>query len=125
MRLTIDADPKQVLKALSRLEVSLEKELKAVAKVTAEAIASEARGRVKRRTGETARGITVQEARSGSGYVVLVEQPENPTLDVWLEFGTKHMMAAPFLFASARLEEGPHMRRVIEAINDAIEEASR
>jgi hypothetical protein len=43
-------------------------------------------------------------------------------LDIWLEFGTRHMEARPFLHASAQLEEGPHERRIQQAINDAIQE---
>jgi hypothetical protein len=118
--LTIDADATAVIAALDRLGPVAASYVKAAAKETADRIATEAGGRIARRTGHTAEGITVEETRNGQGYVVFVKNPETPGLPLWIEFGTKFHTARPFLFASARLEEGPHDRRVREAINAAI-----
>ena len=64
--------------------------------------------------------ITIKETRDGTGYVVFVNQPDNPGLAGWIEFGTIKMTARGFLFTSARLEEGGHMRRLGEAVQAAI-----
>ena len=121
--LTIDVDATALLRMLDQLGRSAAAQhLKAAAKVTAERIATEAAARVARRTGKTAAGIKVEETRTGNGYVVFVRRPEMPGLPAWLEFGTKYMTARPFLFASARLEEGPHERRVAQALQEAIDE---
>jgi len=46
--------------------------LKRAAKITADNIAAEAKARVRRRTGKTGDAMTVEETRSGDGYVVFV-----------------------------------------------------
>ena len=58
------------------------------------------------------------------GWRVYVEPmpPRPANLPQWIEFGTKKMQARPFLFSSARLEEGAHVRRISEALTVAIEE---
>lgn len=125
-----------LIAALDRLpDVMQERHTKPAAKVTADNIAREARARVRRRTGRTAAGITVEESHDGQGYVVLPfneqfelaiisagndQQPEN--LPIWLEFGTRFMTARPYFFASARLEEGAHDRRMRQAIQNAIDD---
>lgn len=106
----------------------VEKHAKAAARVTAEAIAQGARGRIRRRAGgptrsrHTAEGIVVEELTKGSGWGVFVDSPDMPGLPGWIEHGTKYMTARPFMANSAKLEEGPHERRLNDAIQDAIEE---
>lgn len=134
--LVIDVDTAPLLAALDRLasEVVL-RHTKAAALVTANRIQAEARARVARRTGLTAQGITVYPTRDGQGYVVM---PFNDALEreriaagydqtaenlpIWLEFGTKFMAPQPYFFASAKLEENAHDRRMRQAIQDAIDE---
>ena len=120
--LTIDVDTRALLTALDTLGAVVERHVKAAAKVTAENIAREARARVARRTGKTASGIGIDVARHDTGWVVFAENENMPGLPGWLEFGTRRMIARPFFFASARLEEGPHDRRMREAIQAAIDE---
>lgn len=129
-RLTVDVDAREVLQALDRLSVAAERALKRAARETADAIAREARARARRATGRLAEAITVEEI--ASGYRVFVSPMQDPAggtradnFGLWHEHGTKFMTAQPFLFSSARLEEGTHLRRVAEALQDAIEEASR
>ncbi|HXG56671.1 MAG TPA: HK97 gp10 family phage protein [Vicinamibacterales bacterium] len=119
--LQIDPDATALLKALQTLGVQAEALVKAAAKETAERIQNEARGRVARATGDTAEGITVEETHDGTGYVVFVNRASQPGLPQWLEFGTKFIGARPFLFSSAAIEVGGHMRRVAEAVQDAID----
>lgn len=125
--LKIDADASEVLAAMDRLGDRVASHVKAAAKVTADAIAKETRARIPRRAGgptysrHTAEGVTVEEAHSGDGYVVFIAQPDMAGLPGWLEFGTKYMPPRPALFASATLERGSHDRRIVEAVNDAIE----
>ena len=139
--LTIDIDTAPLLAALAAIPEAVHAHLKAAAKVTAERIATEARARVARRTGTTASLITVEETTSGDGYVIYVAPDVTLSLHTgpsgrthtqkvtynalagWLEFGTKFMSAKPFLFVSARLEEGAHDQRAREAVQDAIDES--
>lgn len=123
--LQIDVDARGLIAALDRLGAAAERHVLNAAGVTAARIAQEARSRVARATGKTAAGIGIDVAKVGAGYVVFAERPEMPGLPGWLEFGTQHMTARPFLFAAARLEEGAHDRRIREAIHDAIDEAER
>jgi HK97 gp10 family phage protein len=139
-RMTITVDTTALLAALDALPDRVHAHLKAAAKITAENIAREARARVARRTGETAAHIRVEETHSGDGYIVWVapevrvshhtmpsgrshtQKVTYNALAGWLEFGTRHMPARPFLFVSARLEEGAHDRRCREAVQAAIDE---
>ena len=124
-KLTITVDTADLLAALARLGARAERHVHAAAKVTAEKIREEARGRVRRATGRTANAIVTEEAEGPlGGWRVYVEPmpPRAANLPQWIEFGTKKMQARPFLFSSARLEAGAHLRRVSEALDAAIEE---
>jgi hypothetical protein len=139
--LTIDVDASAVLEAMRRLGDRADVPVKAASKVTAENIAREAKGRIARRTGETASHIVVEESHDGKGYVAWVEPDVKISLHTsrsgrthtqsvtyssvgrFLEFGTKHMTKREFLFPSARLEERPHLDRLAEALQDAIDDA--
>src|SRR3990167_3807251 len=123
--LNIDVDPRGALAALDRLGAAVERRLLDVARVTGGRVKAEAQRRIARRTGRTAEAITSEDSRDGRGVVVYVKTPSNawPNVDLALEFGTVKMTPRPFLHASAALEEGPHRRRVEEAIGEAIEEA--
>jgi len=117
---TIDVDTTELLAALDAIPAEVHAHLKAAAKVTAERIATEARARIKRRTGKTGDAITVEETHTGDGYVIYTGSGRQHIAH-YLEFGTKFMTAKPFLFASARLEEGAHDRRCREAVQAAID----
>lgn len=121
--LTIDVDTSSLLAALDRLGVVAEKHIREAALETAGRVASEARARVARATGVTAGAITIDEEKTRPGFRVFVAPTQRAAnLPIWLEFGTKRMTARPFLFSSARLEEGAHERRVAAALQDAIDE---
>ena len=133
--LRLETDTAGLLRALDRLDATLvERYTRPACKVTAERVQAAARARVRRRTGRTAAGISVEESRDQQGYVVLPfdaafetaliqsgnnQQPEN--LPYWLEFGTKKMAKRPYFFAGVDLERGPHDRRIREAVQDAID----
>jgi len=129
---TITVDDAALLAALDAIPEAVLAYLKPAAKVTADNICREAKLRLERQlgpnaTGATVRGIHVEPTRDDerAGYVVLGYDANIPhdggPVDQWLEFGTQYMAARPFLFASARLEEGAHDRRSHEAIQDAID----
>jgi HK97 gp10 family phage protein len=123
--LRIDVDVSALLAAFDRLGPVAERACHAAARATAERVREEARARVRRATGQTASAITVDEAEPPlGGWRVYVDRmgsrPAN--LPIWIEFGTSKMPAQPFLFNSAQLEEGAHLRRIAEAIEDAIGE---
>jgi HK97 gp10 family phage protein len=120
-RMSITVDNRALFAAMDSVVPSLTPRVKAAAKVTADNIAREARARVRRRTGQTGDAITVEETHNGDGYVVFVGNDRHH-IGHFLEFGTEFMTAKPFLFVSARLEEGSHERRVRAAIDDVIAE---
>jgi hypothetical protein len=98
-----------------------------VARDTATRIAAEAVGRVRRATGETARGIHAEPTRDGRGYVVMAydEQADQGPVDIYLEAGTRYMRSRPFFFASALLEEGPHRRRLEARVQEVLNDLGR
>ena len=122
---TVDVDLSGVLRQLDELGDEAERLLKDAAKETAGNIVREAQGRVKRATGATARGITMEETHDATGYVVLSTREPRGGVPFFLETGTEHTDAQPFFDSSAELEVGPHLRRVSQALDDAIEKASR
>lgn len=117
---TVTVDTTALFAALDAIPAAVHAHLKAAAKVTATNIAREAKARIRRRTGKTGDAITVEETHNGDGYVIFTGNGRQHIAH-FLEFGTKFMTAKPFLFASARLEEGAHDRRCREAIQDAID----
>jgi len=126
MKMSIDVDSAAVVRMLSSLGTVAEARLLEAATVTGKRVADEARSRVARRTGKTAGAIAVAVDDKKKSVRVFVGRTSNPAgLPGWLEWGTSRMRARPFLFASARLEEAPHMRRVKEALQDAVDEASK
>jgi len=120
-RITIEVDNTALLAALTEIPDAVFAHLKPESKITADNIAAEASQRIRRRTGETGDAITVDETHNGDGYVVYVGGKRGH-IGRFLEFGTKHMSASPFLFPSARLEAGPALQRARPAIQDAIDE---
>lgn len=122
-QLRIEAETDALLVAMDRFAGPvMERHVLAAAEETGDRIVAEALARVRRRTGQTARGIVIERAHVGTGVVVSATNVEQPNLPSWLEFGTQHMKAYPFFFASARLESGAHDRRLRDAIAAAAEE---
>lgn len=130
--LTIDADATEVLAALDRVGPAAQLRVDAAAKATAAAIVTGAQGRVRRATGTMAAAITSEPAEHG-GHIVFVDEMTDPAgrwgagkrphnLPLWHEHGTRYITEQPFIGPAAALEEGAHLRRVIDAINGAIEE---
>lgn len=117
----IDVDTTALVAALDAVPAAIHAHLKAAAKMTAEHIATEARARIRRRTGRTGDAITVEETHSGDGYIVFVGNGRQH-IGSFLEFGTRFMTDKPWLFPSARLEEGAHDRRAREAVQAGIDE---
>lgn len=139
---SIDVDASGVLSAFGRAEQLIERYIKDAARVTAHRIEAEAKRRVARHTGETASHIVAEESYDKKGWIVWVQpdvriaqhtsrrtgrsHTQRVTYNAvggWLEHGTQHMTARPFLFVSARLEHEAHRRRVAAAIQDALDEA--
>jgi HK97 gp10 family phage protein len=141
MQFKVEVDSASVIAALDRLGPSADIVCKAVARETAERIRTAARSRVRVDTGQTQSHIVVEETHNGEGYIVWVEPDVRISLHTnkktgrqhtqkvtynavgsWNEFGTEKMTAQPFLFNSAHLEEGPHRRRLIESLQDSIDD---
>lgn len=147
-RFTFSLDTRAVVASLERLGPAAEPYVKAAAKRTADAIQRGAQARVARRTGFTQKNIVVRESTTVTGYVVtmgdVVSETETarrrslgmksarsryhqePHTGLWLEFGTvqgrpgSHTSAPrPFLLPAGEIEQGPHRRRIVEAIQEA------
>jgi hypothetical protein len=149
----IDVDARGMLRALDRLGDLATDEVFAAVMETAEAVSDEMVSRINRQTrgeGVTAGNVSIGvvgpgqgRAASGKarhrgklfnlpskedaleeGIFVDIEPYRRPAnLPGWLEFGTVHMLARPFFFASAEVEEGPHRRRLATALANAARKA--
>jgi hypothetical protein len=125
--LEVDPNPSAVLEALTKLGPAAAASVKRASRVTADRVAAEYRSRAKRAKTPTVGGVhtadrvTVDETYNGDGYVVIVPSPDRPGLPGWIEHGTQFVPASPTLFPSAQQQAGPHLRRVAEALQDAID----
>lgn len=129
---TVTPEAQSLLAALERVGPRAESLCRAAAHETARRIQSGIRARAQwGATGQTREAITVEEAPGPlGGYRVFVgrtndaeglSRPAN--LPLWLEFGTKKWAGHPgFFFGPARLEEGPHLRRIAEALQAVFDE---
>jgi hypothetical protein len=150
--ISISVDAKEALALFDRLGAAADYVCSEVALDTAKRIVAEAQRRVARATGETARGIHFEVTHDGKGYVVLMgdatmrettfsrlsarqnriarggryaRAKQVPHTGIYLEFGTKFHRPRPFLFSSAELEEGPHLRRLVVRIQQWLDEEGR
>jgi hypothetical protein len=115
-----------LLAMLDRVGPSLEFHTRDVARETAIRVAREATARVRRREGTTASGIHWEMSRDGKGYVVMAYEPgKQAPVDKYLEAGTRYMLARPFFFASAEIENGPHLRRMEQRIQQVLDDLGR
>lgn len=126
--ITVDVDASEVLALLDALGPTAETYVHEASRVTAERIQQEAQTRARRATGLLIESIDIEEAGPPmNGYRVFVAEmtdergPRADEFALWHEAGTKHMKAQPFMEVSAQLEEGPHLRRLAEALQDAID----
>lgn len=127
------------LRALEKVGFYTDAYIQTACLETAQKIADEARRRIARSSlphvgfdVPTWTKIHWERSLDGRGYVVMAYdtggkgkggRSRQYHVDLWLEFGTKAMIAKPFLWASAQLEQGPHIRRVDEAIQRAVRNA--
>lgn len=130
--IAVDADMTDLIAALESLGPFAQPFLNAASKQSADSITHEARERLHRKlgpdaTGQTEASIVNRPAFDGNGFVVVAEREPMPNLPLWLEKGTKKgrsthaNIARPFFYVSAQLEEGPHWRRVADALQQAID----
>lgn len=126
MKLDVQVDTASVQAMLRQVGPVAAKHLQAASLVTGRRVSQEAGARFNRQTsgsGETVRNLRVQETETS--VLVYVGPTSRPAgLAGWLEWGTRRMVARPWLLNSARLEEGPHLRRVSDALQTAIDEVS-
>lgn len=130
----IDLETLDVMAALESLGDAAQMHVNAASLVTAQAVESEAVARLRRQlgpnaTGETEAGIEVKEAYSGNGFVVVSANQRMPNLPLWIEDGTRKGKprshsepARKYFYVSVELEQGAHLRRIGEAVADAIVE---
>lgn len=119
--MTLTWDTTAVMRLLERATPAVESRLKKEALITANRIAMEAKRRVPVLSGLTQQGIEVEELTEGVGYAVVARRHPMPALPGWIQHGTLHQDGVDFFDASGRLEEGPHRRRMIEALTDELD----
>lgn len=129
---TVEVDSAAVVAALATLGAAAQPYINEAAQQSAASMVREARARLQRKLGPTATGQTVagigsSPAHDGNGFIVVSGNERMPNLPLWLEKGTKkgragsHVSPALAYFYSAeQLEEGPHLRRVQDALTRAI-----
>lgn len=126
---TCEIDSTRALHMLEQLGADAEVVALEAARETGVAIDAEATSRVRRREGVTAQNIVSNEhlpqylggtpstnPTAVFVYVEAIRRPDN--IAIWLNFGTKHMVGDDFLFASVRLEEGNHLRRLTDKLQE-------
>lgn len=131
---SVQVDVAGLLAAWSRVADAAGARCLEAAYESAVAIQREASNRLSRQlgaysTGKTLAGLQVEPMDGRRGYRVTATREPFPNLPLWIEKGTKKgkpgshtQPARPFLEVSARLEEGAHLRRIIDAVQSAIDE---
>ena len=129
---TIDVESAAVIAALTTLGDAAQPYVNTAAHETADAMVTEAQGRLERKlgpnaTGETVAGIRAFPAHDGNGYIVVSGNAETPTLPLWLEKGTKKGRAGShsspalaYFYSAEQLGQAPHFRRIQDALKQAI-----
>lgn len=67
--------------------------------------------------------IVVVEDEANKQFLVRPETPWNPDLGLWVERGTAHMSARPFMRPASDQVEGSYQREMAEAASSAASEA--
>lgn len=126
---TIEVDTSEIVAMLERMGPSAEGLVHDASRVTAERVQQEARARARRRTGVLVDAIAIEEMGPPlNGYRVFVDEMTDERgqradeFALWHEAGTQHMSAQPFMENSATLEEQPHLRRLSDALQAAIDQ---
>jgi hypothetical protein len=124
--LTVTVDTSEAVRALDQFVATVETRLHENAMRAASAIVREAKARVHRRTGSTAEGIVMTDQGVGAGVLVTVTREARdakgrqwPFVPAWLEYGTEHEVASPFLGPSVRLAQGEFFRNAATILDDA------
>jgi len=131
--LIVEMDAVEVVEALKTLGDFAQPYINDASQESAEAVEAEAKSRLRRQllnpTGYTESGIESKPAFDGNGYVVISSHGLMPNLPLWIEKGTKKgkpgsstQSARPYFYVSAQLEQGAHLRRMSEALQDAIDD---
>lgn len=124
----INVETAAVVAALLSLGDAAQPYVNDAAHESAASIAREAQARLQRKlgpkaTGATVAGIHAQPAADGNGSVVISGRDPKPNLPLWLEKGTRGGHVSPalaYFYSAAQLEEGPHFRRIQDAVAQAI-----
>lgn len=130
---SIDVDTSALVAELTSLGDFAQPFVNEASAESAHSIVREAQSRLERKlsgnsTGQTLAGIQDRPAFDGNGWVVISDNDRMPNLPLWLEKGTKRhtarghsQPALGYFYSAAQLEEGPHLRRIENALASAIE----
>ncbi len=119
---------KEARAAVEALDVTVVTALKAVAKRTADRIAVNAASMLRSKThgtGKTAASIRVLDESADKRYVVNVpgDASEPANLPLWLERGTRHMVARPFLRPAGDAESARYKSEMMAIAERSVQEA--
>ncbi len=130
---SVEVDREAAVEALITLGDFAQPYVNEASHQSADSIVREASSRLQRKlsgnsTGETLAGIQDRQAYDGNGWVVISDNDRMPNLPLWLEKGTKRHKAGghsqpalAYFYSAVQLEEGPHLRRIENALTNAIE----
>ena len=119
---------RELTAGIGRLEATVIERLKLTARASADRIAAEAANILRSKThgtGRTAASIRVLDESGDKQFVVNCpgnpDQPAN--LPLWLERGTRHMSARPFMRPAADAESDRYRRNMLAAAEAATSES--
>lgn len=125
---TIDVDADGLLRLFNRLPATFRssRRIQNVVRGTGNRVAAEAKRRLHSQlgpnaTGATVEGIQVEDAHDGDGVVVVSRRQPSPFIGRLLDKGTANMAPREHFDQAAQLEEGSHLRRMAEAVQDEID----
>jgi hypothetical protein len=130
---SIDVDTSALVAALTSLGDFAQPFVNEASAESAHSIVREAQSRLTSKlsgtsTGQTLQGIQDRPAFDGNGWVVISDNDRMPNLPLWLEKGTKRhkarghsQPALGYFYSAVQLEEGPHLRRIENALGHAID----
>ena len=111
---------------IERLPVRVTAQLRAVAWRTSRVVRTRAQQILRSQThgtGKTANSIVIVEQAEKKQFLVTVENPDNPELGLWLERGTVHMRARPFMRPAGDEATAGYVREMTEAATQAAEDS--
>jgi HK97 gp10 family phage protein len=118
LRAAVDAFPAKVSAQLRAVAWRYSRQAMALSKQNLQSVTT---GHNKEGHQETNNSIVVIEQADQKQFIVTVENPDNPMLGNWIEYGTRKMSARPFMRPASDALNDPYGRDMLAAANQAAE----